>query len=85
MTSEEENWRKGFEKVGAETLRLKIATSNVTLADPYLRCAHEWILEKEVENAAEERRRFHKTLGWTIVGAFAAIIAAAASLVAVIR
>ena len=44
-----------------------------------------WILEKEKESAAEDWRRFRKALGWTIVAAFAATIAAAASVVAIIR
>lgn len=40
---------------------------------------------QEEQNAAAEWRRFHKILRWTIVAAFGAIIAAAASLVAVIH
>lgn len=40
---------------------------------------------RENENAAAEWRRFRKTLGWTIVAAFLAIIAAAASLVAIVH
>jgi len=39
---------------------------------------------RENENAAAEWRHFRKILRWTIVAAFAAIIAVAASLVAII-
>ena len=81
MTDEKKNWRKAFEMVGPDTLRLKLATSNVTLATEYIRCAEKWILEKEAEKAAVESKGFHKILGWTIAGTLAAIIAAVAAII----
>src|SRR5262245_37425892 len=79
--SDEQQWRKSFEKIGPDLLRLELATSKQTFPDNYLRCAHEWMLDKEAEKAALETSRFR----WTVVGAIAAIVAAVASVIPFFR
>jgi len=78
--TQEEAWRRDFEKMGEESLRKQIADGGA-VSQEYLRCAHVWILEKEAVKFATEGARFRKVLGWTIVGAFTTIIAAAAFIV----
>ena len=83
--SDEQHWRKGFEKIGVGSLRVQLATSKRPLPDDYLRCAHEWISEKESERAATETLRYKRVLGWTIAGAIAAVTAAVASVISFFR
>ena len=79
--SDEQHWRRDFAKIGLESLRLLLATSKMDLPVDYVRCANEWIADKEAEKSAIETNRYRKVLGWTIVGAIAAIIAAVASVI----
>jgi ABC-type Fe2+-enterobactin transport system substrate-binding protein len=83
--SEEQHWRRDFAKIGPESLRLLLATSKMALPADYVHCANEWIADKEAEKSAIETSRYRKVLGWTIVGAIAAIIAAVASTIALFR
>jgi hypothetical protein len=81
-TSENEaNWRRGFEMVGPETLRAQLATVLSNQSVEFKRCAEKWILEKDEEKTANEARLSRKILGWTIAGAIAAFVAAAAAIV----
>ena len=75
--SDEQHWRKDFEKTGLELVRLQLLTTKAALPVDYVRCAHEWIADKEAEKAHTDTTRFRKVLGWIVVGAIAAIIAAA--------
>jgi hypothetical protein len=81
-TEQEAQWRKAFEKIGPDTLRLKLATTDVTLPTEYIRCAEAWILEKDAEKTALESERYHKLSRWAITAGIAGILAAIAAWVA---
>jgi hypothetical protein len=68
------SWRKAFEMVGPETLRLELARNNYE--PEYRRAAIEWLLKQDAKAAAIERGRFWAMLLWTIIAAVAAVIAA---------
>jgi len=50
MTDERQNWRKAFEMLGPETLRLRVGRND--FAGEYGREAEKWLLEKDAEAAA---------------------------------
>jgi hypothetical protein len=81
-TDQEAKWRKGFEMVGPDTLRLQLATVLSSQSTEYKRCAEKWILEKDAEAAAVDRERFQKVLRWAIIAAAASVLAAIAAWVA---
>jgi hypothetical protein len=52
VNGEQESWRKAFEKIGPELLRLQIV-SHRQKPDPYIHSAERWLLE---QTAAIERQ-----------------------------
>jgi hypothetical protein len=82
MDSERANWRKAFEKIGPETLRLRLEHRRAEYAGEYAREAEIWLLEKDAERAAVELRRFKTIRVWTIVAGVGGGIAAIAGLIA---
>jgi hypothetical protein len=82
MVDERENWRKAFELLGPEQLRLRIEYRRNEYTGPYGREAECWLFEKAAEAAATERMRFQTVRRWAIIGGVAAVVAAIASLIA---
>ena len=66
MTGDRENWRKAFEMIGPETLRLRLEHRRNEYHGEYGREAEIWLLEKDAEAVAIERQRFQKVLRWAI-------------------
>jgi hypothetical protein len=85
MTRERESWRKAFAMIGPETLRLRLETRRGEYTGEYAREAEKWLLEKDAEAAAMDRRRFSTIRFWTIIAAVAGVIAAVAAIIAAIR
>jgi hypothetical protein len=78
MTAEEDNWRKEFETIGTDQLRLRLEFRRVEFSPLFARAAESWILEQDTKKAAVERSRYRKNLAWAIAGFFAALVAIAA-------
>jgi hypothetical protein len=79
--SEQESWRKAFEMIGPDQLRLRLEFRRNEFSPQYARAAELWILEQEEEKAALEAGRYRKVLWWTIAGFAVALIAALAAVV----
>jgi hypothetical protein len=56
--TDEENWRKAFEMIGPETLRLRLEHRRNEFSGPYARAAEIWLLEKAQASARIESARF---------------------------
>lgn len=76
MPDQRQNWRKAFEMIGPETLRLRLEHRRIEYDGEYGREAEKWLLEKDAEAAALERQRFQKILLWAVIGGVAAVVAA---------
>ena len=76
----DERWRKGFEMTGPETLRLQLSRNE--FSGEYRQEAIKWLLEKDAEAAAIDRKRFQIISRWAIIGGVAAVVAAIAGLIA---
>jgi hypothetical protein len=74
------DYRESFEKIGVETLRLRIGDPHSGYQGELLRQAEAWI--KERDDAAARHARSNRR--WMIVGAVAAIVAAITGIVAAI-
>jgi hypothetical protein len=74
--TEEENWRKEFKRLGPDGLRLRLEFRRPEFTDQYARAAEAWILEQDAKKAVLETSRYRWILGWTIVAAIAAGVAA---------
>jgi len=79
MNDERQSWRKVFEMVGPETLRLRLGRNEYS--GEYSREAEKWLLEKDAEAATVERERFQTIRRWAIIGGVAAVIAAVAAVI----
>jgi hypothetical protein len=95
MTTEEDNWRKAFEMIGPDQLRLRLETRRPEYGPQYARAAEVWILEqdakkaaleesREAKKAALERSRYRMNLGWTIAGFCVAAVAAIAAIISAV-
>ena len=86
--TDEENWRKEFERIGPDQLRLRLEYRRQELPAQYARAAEAWILKEDAKKAVLEASRYRTILGWTITGvlvALAAAFAAAISAAPVVR
>jgi hypothetical protein len=79
--TEEENWRKEFERIGPDQLRLRLESRRLELPDQYARAAEAFILREDAKKEALEASRYRQILGWTIAGFFVALVAAVAAVV----
>jgi hypothetical protein len=82
MTDERQNWRKAFEMLGPEQLRLRLEYRRNEYTGDYGREAEKWLFEKAAEAAAIDRDRFRTIRRWSIIGGVAAVIAAITGLIA---
>ncbi|MGO8974313.1 MAG: hypothetical protein ACLQNV_12415 [Steroidobacteraceae bacterium] len=82
MANERENWRKAFELLGPEQLRLRLEYRRNEYTGDYGREAEIWLFEKAAEAAAVDRQRFQTIRRWAIIGGVAAVVAAIAALIA---
>jgi hypothetical protein len=78
---ERQSWRKAFEMIGPAQLRLRLEHRRTELAPHYAR-AEIWLLEKDAEAAAAERKRFQTIRRWTVIAAVASVLAAIAAWIA---
>lgn len=76
MSSEHQNWRKAFEKIGPAQLRLRLEHRRTEFSPEYAREAEAWLLERDAEAAATELLRFRKILRWAIIAGVAGVLAA---------
>jgi hypothetical protein len=81
IPTEEDNWRKAFEMIGPDQLRLRVESRRAEFSPQYARAAEVWILEQAAKKDALERSRFQRILGWSIAGFVAALVAAIAAAV----
>jgi hypothetical protein len=82
MINEHLSWRKAFEAIGPDTLRLRLEHRRAEFSNEYAREAEVWLLEKDAEKAAVELRRFKIIRLWTIVAGVAGGVAAIAGVIA---
>ena len=85
MTStEQESWRKAFEMIGPDQLRLRLEARRDEIPLPYARAAEAWISQQDAKKAALEASRYRKILGWIIAGFCVAFVAALAVVISAI-
>ncbi len=65
MANERENWRKAFELLGPEQLRLRLEYRRNEYTGDYGREAEVWLFEKAAEAAAVDRGRFQTVRRWS--------------------
>jgi hypothetical protein len=76
------SWRKAFEKIGPETLRLRLEHRRAEFSNEYAREAEIWLLEQDFKTTVIELSRFRTIRLWAIIGSVAGGVAAIASLIA---
>ena len=81
MNDQRESWRKAFEMIGPEQLRLRLEHRRNEYAGEVGREAEAWLLEMDAKAAALERERFETVRRWAIIGGVAAVIAAITGLI----
>jgi hypothetical protein len=79
---EKQNWRRAFEMIGPETLRLRLEHRRNEYANEYGREAELWLLEQDAKAAALEHDRFRTIRFWAIVGGVTGAVAAVAACIA---
>jgi hypothetical protein len=84
MTDEERNWRKAFEMIGPDTLRIQLGHRRNEFGDAYARCAERWLLEQQAAAELRETMRFETIKRWTVTAAIAGIVAAVAAVIAAV-
>jgi hypothetical protein len=67
MTDERQSWRKAFEALGPQQLRLRLEHRRGEYDGEYGREAERWLLEQDAKAAAVERKRFQTLRCWAIV------------------
>jgi hypothetical protein len=82
MTDERLSWHKAFEMIGPEQLRLRLEHRRNEMPPDYAREAEVWLLEKDAEAAAVERKRHETILRWAIIAGIASVLAAIAAWIA---
>ena len=82
MSDERQNWRKAFEMIGPEQLRLRLEHRRNEYTGDYGREAELWLFEKATEAAAIDRKRFQTIRRWAIIAGLAAIVVAITGLIA---
>ncbi len=82
MADERQSWRKAFEMIGPEQLRLRLEHRRNEFAPDYAREAEIWLLEKGAEAAAIERQRFQTIRTWAMIAGIAGVLAAVAAWIA---
>jgi hypothetical protein len=78
MTDERQSWRKAFEMIGPAQLRLRLEHRRLEMRPDYAREAEVWLLEKDAEAAAVERKRYETIRSWAIIAGIADVLAAIA-------
>jgi hypothetical protein len=78
---QETNWRKAFEIIGSETLRLRLKSRPTEFSPYYARAAQIWLLEQDANKKALQAQLNGEILVWTIVGTLVAMFAAALTLI----
>jgi hypothetical protein len=78
VTSERESWRRAFEMIGPEQLRLRLEFRRSEYSGEYGQEAERWLSEKAAEAARIERERFAVIRSWAIIAGVAGIAAAIA-------
>ena len=81
---ERANWRKTFEQLEPETLRLRIANPWAAMSDEYRREAEAWLREQDAAADRHEESRSQTRL-LTLIAAAMALATAAIGLIAVWR
>jgi hypothetical protein len=82
VIDERQSWRRAFEILGPEQLRLRLEFRRSEYSGEYGREAELWLVEKAAEAATAERERFQIVRRWTIISGVAAVVAAIAALIA---
>jgi len=82
MADERQSWRRAFEMIGPAQLRLRLEHRRNEYAPDYAREAELWLLEKDAEAAAVERKRYNTILRWAIIAGIAGVVAAIAAWIA---
>jgi hypothetical protein len=79
---EREQWRKAFDMLGPEALRLRLESRRNEYPGEYGRCAEAWLLERDQKAAAVDLARYRTIRRWTVIAGVAGVVAAAAALIA---
>lgn len=82
MNDERQSWRKAFEMLGPEQLRLRLEFRRSEYSGEYGREAEKWLLEKDAEATAIELERFRTVRRWAIIAGVAGIAATIIGLIA---
>ena len=82
MTDERQSWRKAFEALGPQQLRLRLEHRRGEYDGEYGREAERWLLEQDAKAAAVERKRFRTLRCWAIVAGVTGTLAALAAWIA---
>jgi hypothetical protein len=82
MANERPDYRKGFEALGREQLRLRIEHRPNEYAGEIGREAERWLHEQDAKAAAIEHSRFRTIRFWAVIGGVTGALAAIAAWIA---
>jgi hypothetical protein len=87
MTTDDQRatWRKEFEQLGAQTVRLRIANPWSAMSDECRREGELWLHDEDVAAEARDDARYRTIRCWTIAAAIAGGIAAATGIITLFR
>lgn len=79
MIDERQSWRKAFELIGPQTLRLRLEHRRGEYDGDYGREAERWLQEQDAKATAVESKRFQTLRRWAIVAGVTGTLAAVAA------
>lgn len=82
MADERQSWRRAFEMLGPEQLRLRLEFRRGEYSGEYGREAEKWLLEMDAKAATIELERFKTIRLWAIIAGVAGVAATIIALIA---
>jgi hypothetical protein len=85
MQPEYEKYRQEFERLGPDSLRLRMELRAAQFTGELARAAEEWLQEQQAEAEELDASRFESIRRWTIIAAAAGVVAAIAAVAAALK
>jgi hypothetical protein len=85
MQPEYEKYRDDFERLGPDSLRLRMEMRAGQFSGEVERAAEEWLKEQQEDAEELEASQFESIRRWTIIAAAAGVVAAIAAVAAALK
>jgi hypothetical protein len=79
------DWHRAFEKIGPDSVRLRLETRRNEMPPAYAKEAEHWLNEQDADAEDRYDRRYKMMRLWTIIAAVSGIIGAVTGIIALFR